>query len=304
MNKRLILTFASALFLSIFILSFTAWASYPEGYSEFLNLQLDEQKSASADLLTKNIVKELYEPAEYQIIDIEEGGDDYCHRFYAEKVEINHSRIVKAGVPIKFKVSFIGESVDGCYWPYSDLEEGECESLPDGSERCNLGQRTPFTLTIEKKEKRLFVEGTDSNIITIIRKPIEKIASVWEQENPSFYDYKKVPTKGTLTTTALPSGEQINIYTTNWRPIFNDLRGISYFLFQQSKLLMVTKRFYIYPTHNEGPAGQGGGTPYEQCLTEAKLSFCIKQENKKFVLASREALGTALTLWIDTQFKQ
>lgn len=288
----------------------TNFAKYnmPANHADFFRVIGDFEKPLPGHLLNSKMIQALFEPAVYQLFDqyaeVYDPGID-CHRYAMESVTIKSST---EEIPENLKATFRGESVSVCdlEYPHPDMGPGTCplDAQYSDDPRCNIGKPISFTLTVEKLGKELFIKGASSNRLKIIRMPIEKLCIIWTEACPRFYEHTEVETKGTLRKERLPTGEEIEVYRTPWKPIFNDLRGVPY--------LKVSKRnddgtmftaIHYDPTHNRNHYGSFL-VPYDKCFTIPEIKFCLKKEGGNLVIGSHFPLGDSVTLWVDEHFRR
>lgn len=259
---------------------------------DFLRLEGDFKKPLAGSFLTPKILAFFQEPGTYYITDIDHAEQDdqnYCHNYYTQSGTRGNVTLETQG----------------------DNATITIEAL--STDYCNIGQAKPYTISLEKKGNELFVKGAENNRIRIERAPIEKICRQFADGCPAgFYDYTKVETTGTLNTVTT-NGEVWNVYTTAWKPIFSDLRGVPFIQaeedFGDGKQF---KKIYEAPNHNRNGWGRGI-LSYEECLTDTVASslargysyhFCIKRAGNFFIVASQKELGDKATFWIDENFRR
>lgn len=289
---------------------------YREGYTEFLALRPTADGALPVGTITKNTLRFLMTPGSYDILNYEEGEESYCRRYVMESVALAQSRKMRKGLPVSFSITVRGSGADYCEVVDPDVDYDEascaqpqqgigcqCSTDSDGVQRCQTMRLPRFSLTLTKQDDRLVVEGL-SGPIRIARRPQQRLPYEWG--GSEFYDYARVVTRGELRMVPLPTGASAHVYTTPWKPVFSDLRGIGYLRTETRQGPWVFGTLYDGPPHNRSSyLWSSLFMSYDECLAGGQTPFCLKREGNKLVIASRsEALGTTLTLWMDEHFKR
>lgn len=307
------------------------------------NGELDDMLRLSGDLsapltspFTNEHIQQLLEPAYYQIIDLNAEDSnpygngmysDYCRRFATTDVSVDHSPLVANNVQEYFSVTFNGKLTDTgsspgcgtesyekrialpaqCY--KEDADDPECDTW--SSRSFPPPPLTSARLTLTKDGNVFNVNGATSRRIKIIRQPIERICRDYGNcSEAGYYDYTKIETTGTVTTT-VRDGQILYTYRTGWQSIFGDLRGVPYILATKvQENGNVLKKFYYLPTHNLESMGFRR-VPYNDCLANPSspynksvvFDFCMSHDGSDFVVSSYKELGEGLTLWIDENYR-
>lgn len=288
-------------------------ANVPYRSVEFLRLQGDFSKPVDGRMIPNKVIELFREPGTYNIFDMdyddENAPNSSCRRYYTQSGKRGSVSVISEGDKISVRIEAL--STDFCEFPYEDMEPGECppDAVYGDDPRCNIGVPKPYTLVLEKRGKELTVRGAESGRIRITRAPIEPICREWAADCPAgYYEPTRVVTSGALSKKNAADGAAWNLYTTAWKPIFGDLRGLHYAAFDSAGMRII----YEAPEHNKDAWGHGSAS-FDACMGDPvgsssslgyDFNFCIKREGNSLVVASQMELGTSATFWIDTHYRR
>lgn len=258
----------------------------PDGYVDMIQLEGDLSQPLPGTVLTQEMIQQFLDPAQYQILDAQDTDANslYCHKFYDTSVAVTYPPLRPAdkGQFQDVSITIQGLSTDWC--DETGIQPGE-SAVP-----------RPYSITLQRKNGQLFVTGAETNHVTIIRRPIERIGN----GNGTWHDYTKVKTTGTVK-------KQGNwfVYTTPWKPIFNDLRGVGYILGTKQTKQAAFFQYYGYGLrHNKTLSGKYyNSVSYETCLKQADFyQLCFGKKGNNLIVAMKTELMPTMTLWIDSKF--